>query len=163
IGRGLRLVLLDIPIAIWSNPIARALRSSPVGRYGVRPAIPAVIAYALTGTLGRWRYGITAGVFVATAVLFELRVVQRAEEIVSDWIVRSGRTVAGRVLPGMVRLTLEVFAQLVERLERAIYRVDLWIRFRRGRSRLLLVPKAILGTLWFFVSSILRLYVNLFV
>jgi hypothetical protein len=162
-GRGLRLLLVDIPLAAWSHPIARAIRSSPVVRFVIRPAVPAAIAYVLAGDLGRWRYVIAAAAFVATAVLFELRWVRRGEEIVGDWLLRSGRHVAGRILPGVVRLTLEVFAQLVDGLERAMYRIDLWIRFRRNRSQLLLVPKAILGTIWFFISYFLRLYVNLFV
>lgn len=162
-GRGLRLLLLDIPLAAWGHPLARVIRRSAIVRFVIRPALPAAIAYVIAGDLGRWRYVITAGVFVAVAVLFELRAVRRGEEIVGDWILRSGRMVAGRIVPGLVRLTLEVFAQLVDGLERAMYRVDLWIRFRRNRSQLLLVPKAILGTLWFFISYFLRLYVNLFV
>jgi hypothetical protein len=163
VGRGLRLVLLDIPITVWTHPIMRAIRNSPLVRFVLRPAIFAAIGYLLSGELGWWRYVIAAGAFVLAATLFELRWVRRGEEIVGDWVVRSSRHVAGRVVPGAIRLTLDVFAQLVERLERAMYRVDLWIRFRRNRSRLLLVPKAILGTLWFFVSYVLRLYVNLFI
>jgi hypothetical protein len=163
IGRGLRLLLVDIPLAVWSHPIVRALRGSPVVRFVIRPAVPAAIAYLLASDLGRWRYVIAAAAFVATAVLFELRWVRRGEEIVGDWLLRSGRHVAGRIVPGLVRLTLEVFAQLVDGLERAMYRIDLWIRFRRNRSQVLLVPKAIVGTLWLVISYFLRLYVNLFV
>ncbi|HTL38235.1 MAG TPA: hypothetical protein VL326_34130 [Kofleriaceae bacterium] len=162
-GRGLRFLLIDIPLDVWGHPIMRAIRGSPVVRFVIRPAIPAVIAYVVFGHLGWWRYVIAAGAFAATAVLFELRWVRRTEEIVEDALLRSGRHVAGRLVPGLIRLTLEVFAGLVDRLERAMYRIDLWIRFRRNRSRLLLVPKAILGTIWFFISYFLRLYVNLFV
>jgi hypothetical protein len=163
LGRALRLLFVDIPLDVWSHPIARAIRGSRIVRFVIRPALPAAIAYLLTSHLGFWRFIIAAGAFIATALLLNLRWVRRAEEIIGDSIVRSSRHVASRMVPGLIRLTLEVFAQLVDLVERGMYRVDLWIRFRRNRSRLLLVPKAILGTLWFFISYFLRLYINLFV
>ena len=40
----------------------------------------------------------------------------------------------GRLVPGLVRLILDVFAQLIELFDRALYRVDEFFRFRAGQS-----------------------------
>ena len=160
--RGLRGILFDIPRWIWRHPAMRWLVRSWFVRWIIKPAIPATVATLIAWRLGWWRYVIGGGTFAVSALLLNTRWVQLAEEIAVDWMVRTGRQI-GRMIPGLVKLTLELFAKLMELLERAIYRVDEWLRFRTGSPIIVIALKGLFGTIWFFVTYLLRLYVNLFV
>ena len=161
--RAIRLVLYEIPAAMWRNPMTQWLWNTRVVRYGVRPLIPALVVAALTGSLGPWRWAVAGGVFALAAIAMAARWVRVAEEVLEDWIVRSGRHLVRRLVPGLVKLTLEVFSRLLDLLERALYRVDEWLRFRAGQPAITLVLKGVFGTIWFFVAYVVRIYVNLFV
>ena len=50
--------------------------------------------------------------------------------------------------------------QLIERL---LYTVDEWLRFRSGQGRTMLLAKAGLGVGWFFVAYVIRFCVNLLI
>ena len=160
--RAIRLLLFDLPLQVWRHRVLRALLASTLVRWGVRPALPATIVALLTGDLGWWRWPIAVAVFAVAAVVTNLRWVARAEEIATDQLARFVRHL-GRIVPGIIRLTLEVFARLVELLERGLYRVDEWLRFRAGQPHIVLVLKGAFGVVWFFVTFLVRLYVNLFV
>ena len=162
IWRSFRMVVWDVPRWLWLHPITRGVMRSVFVRWLVRPALPAIATLWLARDFGTWRWAIAGGAFVVAAVLANTRFVRRFEELVVDWLVRSGRQL-GKTLPGLVKLTLQVFAKLVELLERGLYRVDEWLRFRKGQPAILIPLKGLFGTIWFFVTYVLRLYVNLFV
>jgi hypothetical protein len=58
---------------------------------------------------------------------------------------------------------MAVFKRLLEALDRLLYTVDEWLRFRTGDSRWTFLWKLVLGIVWFVVSYVIRLYVNLFI
>jgi hypothetical protein len=162
IWRAFKFVVWDVPRWIWLHPLTRAVMRSIVFRWLVRPALPSYLAWHFAARLGVWRWALAGGIFVAAALISNTRFVRRFEELVVDWLVRSGRQL-GKTIPGLVKLTLQVFAKLVELLERGLYRVDEWLRFRKGESSILIPLKGFVGTIWFFITYVLRLYVNLFV
>ena len=153
VGRAARLVLWRALAALW--------RASPPVRWLVKAAVPAAVVVLAVPTRQRWPIG--GAVFVLAAIVSSTRLGQVIEEYAGDWAVRSGRQLTGRILPGAVKYILEAFAKLIELLERAIYRVDEWLQFRTGQSAIKLVLKGALGTVWFVITYVLRLYVNLFV
>ena len=160
-GKGLRLVLWDMPRFVLGLSIVRALLASRFARWVLEPAIPAAIAYAvLPGWLG---IVAAAGLFALTALALNSRVGRRVNELVTDWLVRSGRHLLKRIAPGLVKYVLDAFRELIELMNRGIYRVDEALRFKTGQSSLMLVVKGVLGTLWFILTYFLRLYVNLFI
>lgn len=160
--RVLRLLLFDLPLAIWRNRYVRIVLDSRLVRWGVRPAVPAVAAIVIAESIGWWRWPIAAGVFGVAAFVTNMRWVAIAEEIAADQIARFVRHL-GRIVPGLVKLTLELFSRMLEWVERGLYRVDEWLRFRAGQPRIVLLLKGAFGTVWFFVTYLVRLYVNLFV
>jgi hypothetical protein len=161
IGRALRFVLWTIPITIWTHPIVRAYMTSTVHRWLVRPALVGAIVLPFTDGYARW---IVAGsVFVLVAVTFNSRLGRRIEEQLTDWLVLSGRQFTTRIVPGLVKWILEVFGKLADVVDRALYRVDELLRFRQGQSAIKLVIKGALGTVWFVIAYVLRLYVDLFI
>ncbi len=48
-------------------------------------------------------------------------------------------------------------------IERLMYAVDEWLRFKSGQGRLMMVLKGTLGTVWFFVAYGIRFCVNLLI
>ena len=161
LGRALRFVLYDVPRALWNTRIVRRLRESRFGRLVLAPAIPAAIIAPIIG--GRFGWPVAGLVFVIAELVVNSRAGRRVEEVIADWLVRSGRHLVRRIVPGLVKYILQFFAELVELFDRAIYRVDDWLRAKSGQRTITLVLKAIVAPLWRFVTYLLRLYVNLFV
>ena len=62
-----------------------------------------------------------------------------------------------------LRFVIDVFHQILEGLERVLYFVDEWLRFRRGEHRVLLVFKAVVGVVWSIVTYVLRFCITLFI
>ena len=50
----------------------------------------------------------------------------------------------------------------LESVERLLYSVDEWLRFRTGDSRWSLFFKPVLGLGWFFLTYLIRVFINLF-
>jgi hypothetical protein len=159
--RGIRLVLVDIPRLLLRFSVVRRFLAGPIWRWLLKPGIPTAIAYLAVPGTARWP--VTIAVFVGAEALVNSRYGRIAEEYATDWSVRSGRYVARRILPGIWHLIVEFFAELIELLDRAIYKVDEWLRFKAGQSKLTLVIKGVLATLWFFVTYFLRIYINLMI
>ena len=153
LGRGLRLVFVDSVRWLWRVPLVR-----PFVRWVVLPAIPALLTAWLLGGVLRWP--VAGAIFLATAALINSAA---AEEQISDWLLRSSRHISRRILPGLVKYALELFGWLVELSERGIYRIDELLRFRPNQSPVVAVIKGVLGTIWFAISYVLRIYVNLLI
>jgi hypothetical protein len=161
IGVALRFVLWRLPRAVLRIPAVQRLRDSLVGRWGIRPAIPAAIAFAIAPSRLEWP--LAGVVFANAAFTINSRLGRRVGEDISDWTVRSTRQLTQHLAPNLFHLVVDVFSRTAEVLDRFIYRVDQWLRFRQGQSNAALVAKGTLATAWFFVTYLLRLYINLFV
>jgi hypothetical protein len=159
--RALRFVLWDVPIAIWRSRPVQWLLGSWFNRFLLKPAIPGLVAAAIIQN--QWRWPIAGGVYVAFAIALNIRLGRLFEELVTDWLVRSSRQITGKIIPGAIRYILAVFNKAMELVDRGLYRVDEWLRFRSGQGVVKLVIRGIVGTIWFIVTYVLRLYINLFV
>lgn len=153
VGRLLRVVVIDSAVRLWRVPMVR-----PFTRWLLLPAVPALVTAWLIH--GRTRWPVAGAVLVVVAGLINS---SAAEELISDWLLRSGRQLAQRILPGLVKYALEFFGWLIELTERGIYRVDELLRFRPNQSPVTAVIKGVLGTLWFAVAYVLRIYVNVLI
>lgn len=153
VGRVLDTVFVESARRLW-----RIRRVRLATRWVVLPALPALLAIWLVPDWVRWIFG--GVVFIAVALLINSSAV---EEVVSDWLVRSSRHLARRIIPGLVRYSIELFAWLVELIARGIYRVDEALRFRPNQSSVIVVVKGVLATLWFALAYVLRIYVNLLI
>jgi len=153
VGQVLRLALVALPRRLWRLPLV-----PPLTRWVLLPGLPAALAaVTLTGPPG---WIVAAVLFAAIAAVVNSSAV--SEEI-SDWLVRSGRHLTRRIVPEIVKYALDLFAWSIELLERGIYRVDEMLRFRPSESPLMVVVKGVIGSVWFLVAYLLRVYVNLFI
>ncbi|HEY3359848.1 MAG TPA: hypothetical protein VGQ83_41745 [Polyangia bacterium] len=172
--RGVRFVLkllcYDLPRWLFTRPLLRRLRESRparlLWRYVLKPGVVALPALWLAPRLHLGRRGalVAAGaLFLALDVALNSRLGRAVEEAVGDATVRAVHQVRARILPGLLALILGAFRGLVDGLERALYAVDEWLRFRQGESLLAQLGKGLFGVVWFFATYLIRIYVNLLI
>jgi hypothetical protein len=170
LGVVLSALLLRAPRWLFSRASVQRFIRQPIVRATARRLIIPLIATWLTYRLSPLSTGTTItavyvclAVFVALSALMNTSVALFIEDALLDWIAPTWRSLTDRVLPGLLRLVTGTFGALMDLVERTIYRVDEWLRFREGDWRGLIVPKAIIGIAWFVVAYIIRLYVTLFI
>jgi hypothetical protein len=164
-----RAVLIDLPAAVLRLPVVRRLLDSRPFQLFVRLVVQplpvaAVVSAAVWGAgAGPGGAAAAGGVTqLAVSLLLNSRLGRDLEEIVTDWLVQRWEELRG-LLPGVFRLVRDTFKGLREAVDRCLYTVDEWLRFRGGQGRLMLAAKTALGGLWFLVTYVVRLYVNVFI
>lgn len=170
LGRGLRSVLIDLPARLLGLPVIRLILDSRLTliawRFAIKPLILAAPIGILATSAGLMRFETTlaiAVVFVPLMLMLNSRPGRDLEEILGDLAVRTWRQLYFDVIPGLFRLVLTTFDRIIETIERLLYAVDEWLRFRSGQRRAALVFKAGLGLVWFVVAYLVRIYVNLLI
>jgi hypothetical protein len=170
VGRLLRFVFVDLPAWILSNPLLHRVLTNRVvvagWRYVLKPVLFAapVWAYARLVGMGTSRATIGAATaFLGSSVIFNTRLGRALEEVVIDRLNRAWRALIFDIAPGLFRWLVWAFESLLEWIERLIYAVDEWLRFRSGQSGLVLVVKVVLGMMWAVVAYVVRIYVNLLI
>jgi hypothetical protein len=161
--RGLRALFFDLPVQILNLPVLRRLlrsRAMLIFRQALlKPLIPSALTalcLQLASLDCNTILGVTGVVFVSAVMLVNTRLGADLEETLTDWLVRAWQRISFNLLPGLFRLVMGFFKWLVEFVDRSIYRVDEWLRFRQGEGRLALVAKPVLGLFWFMVTYVVR-------
>jgi hypothetical protein len=170
IWRGLRGLFWDLPAwFLQLSWVRRILQSEPylfLYQFVFKP-LPwtalCVLGLAYVGADWSISAGVGAAVFAAASVLLNSRLGMYIEEVGTDSLVRTWQLIRTDIVPGLVRWVIYLFRRLQEEVERLIYTVDEWLRFRPGDSRLSLWMKPALGLLWFVCTYVFRAIFNLFV
>ena len=102
-------------------------------------------------------------IFLLLNVLINSRLGRNVEEVLIDWSVESWHRFGIRFLVGLFWWFVDLFRRLMQWIERLMYAVDEWLRFKSGQGRLMMVLKGALGTVWFFVAYGIRFCVNLLI
>lgn len=168
--QALRALVYDLPVWLLGRPLVRALLSSRtfaiLSRSLFAPGLITVVIRILMP--GRFREGsfdlpATVAVFLSLSLLLNSRFGRDLSESAVDgvsWVVHRVRI---GILPALYRFIMDVFDRLLAAIDRVLYTVDEWLRFRAGQGRLVLVAKALLGVVWFFVAYVVRFCVNLLI
>jgi hypothetical protein len=166
---GVRTVVIDVPAAVLRlPPVRRLLGRLPFQlliRYVLEPLPFAILTWVVV-----WLYRVGPGLatlagvatFLGVSLFLNSPAGRDLEEIATDWAARRWARWRG-LLPGLFHLVMDVFERLLEALDRFLYAVDEWLRFRRGQGRLTLVFKTVVGSVWLVVAYVVRLYVNVFI
>lgn len=170
LGRALRFVFVRAPGFLWNlSPVQAFVQSRPVQltvRFLLKPLALAAVGYAAVHAfpIEQWIAGTGAAVvFIVANVVLNSRVGAMAEEAATDWAVRTWGQLHRRILPGLFALIAAFFRRMLELMDRTFYAVDELLRFRQGDGRVSFYAKGGLGLLWFVVTYLVRLYVNLLV
>ncbi|NRA94713.1 MAG: hypothetical protein HRU14_00735 [Planctomycetes bacterium] len=169
VGRGVRAVFWIWPQHLVTLPAVRAFLRSTAWQWTLRLVIkPITLAAVVSVPLiwivdaaSWWRWAL--GLLVASELTLNSPVGTAVEEISTDWAWRTWHRFRGTFIVGLVRFVLWVFRTLLDALERTLYAVDEWLRFRAGEGRVALAVKAVLGVVWWIVTWLVRVYVNLLI
>jgi hypothetical protein len=170
LGRGLRWLFIGAPGWVLARPWARRFLESAawraVRRWLIGPALFAALFsspvwfFALDRAV---QAGIAVGLYVAAALFLNSSAGRRFEEAATDGLVRARRWLAHRFFAALIQWILAFFRALVEGLERVLYAVDEWLRFRPGDRALSIAAKAVLGLPLGAASYVVRFYVNVLI
>lgn len=167
IGRVLHAVVIGIPRAVLRSKPIRALLRTRVTAILTKTFVVCAPLY-LTGRFAfhlEPHFALLSStlLFVALALFLGTPIGTRFEEILGDTVLRRLRALSRHVLPGLFALVMWLFKTLVEQVDRLIYTVDEWLTFKEGQSKVALVAKGALGIVWFFLTYLTRLYLNVLV
>ncbi|WP_406696140.1 hypothetical protein V5E97_34620 [Singulisphaera sp. Ch08] len=170
VGRGLRMVCFDSLAWVLRQPLLRLLFvgrfASLLWRFLLKPAMVTGLVWVLAKSLGLEQQSVallSAIVFVSAIIVINSRLGRDFEEIVADELVRTWKQLYRDIVPGIYRLIVRTFDKVLETVDRFLYAVDEWLRFRSGQSKTMLASKAVLGAGWFLVAYLVRFYVNLLI
>jgi hypothetical protein len=161
--RVIRGILWDVPMAVWRSEPVRRVRLSFTARFLHRrfatPVLMSLLVLVCLFLLGftlRWITWYGWAVFLAVLVAYNTPpgwvAQERLAEMLSDW----WRRVRVNFIPGLVATIIDFFRAVANWVERQLYAVDEWMRFRGGDSQGSLVTKALLGLVWFPIAYITR-------
>jgi hypothetical protein len=94
--------------------------------------------------------------FLAANFLVNSRPGQAAAEAISHGLVRFFALLRSGLIPGLIRLVVQLFKHILHTMEAVLFGVDEWLRFRGGDSGPAMVARVILGVLWFPISYLAR-------
>jgi hypothetical protein len=132
-------------------------------RYGIKPLVVTGLAWRLFLRNSASDVGVPLllGVYGISAVALNSRVFRVVTHMLAHFTVVLWARLVTDLFTGLFRVVMRVFRVLLDRLERTLYSVDEWFRFRGGQGRLALVTKVALGSVWGIIAYCLRFFVNL--
>jgi hypothetical protein len=168
-GQTMRLVFFDSFRWFFSLPLVQRILGSPLilflFRYIVKPLVPTLVVWRiLPRNLAGWPTMIELGLtFLVLNFLINSRLGRNIEEVFIDWCVESWHRFGIRFLTGLFWWFVDLFRRVMQWIERLMYMVDEWLRFKSGESPSVMVFKGTLGTVWFFIAYGIRFCVNLLI
>lgn len=168
-GQGARAVLIDFPAWLMRLPVVQQIVASwpfkVFRRYVLKPLVVSAVLVPLASWIFDFDLTLRNCLLTFLAIDFGLnsRIGQNVDEMVTDWVVLTWHRIRIHVIATLFRLIMDVFHTILEAIERVLYTVDEWLRFRAGESRLSATTKAVLGFVWFFVNYVIRFCVTLLI
>ena len=167
-----RKVLIDFPLKVLKLPLVQTLLRDRtfvrIRRIVLMPTVVAIVSakllpWILTGRSLNWWWTASIAFLFSTAI--NSRLGQDTQELTAEWVGNAWYKLRARVLMAVIDWIIDTFRVVLNFIERFLYAVDEWLRFRTGESNLTLsiVAKAFLGVLWSFVAFVIRIYVNLLI
>src|SRR5262245_3642424 len=165
-----KFVFVKVPRAVRRSPLIRALVHNPVTRFfrryvlipltaGSAAALSVIALSGDTPSIGL----IGGGVALFSASFFRTPFGRTVEDRLNEVADRVWRIVSVNFVVGLLTYILQFFRAVLETIDRAIYAVDEWLRFREGESRGVFVFKLVFGLAWFLFSYLFRFAWNLLV
>jgi hypothetical protein len=153
-------VFIDFPARIIRSEVVQRILNShaytAIHNYVIRPGIATALAYLGLYTLGeRWSQRGIFELFLIVALVLNSSVGRYVTEMTGDLVVRAWHELRIRVLGAVLQSIIDLFHALAVTLERVIYTVDEWLRFRAGDSRAMQSLKLVGSIAWFFVAYVI--------
>jgi hypothetical protein len=164
----LRVVLVEWPSQILNSPAVQNFLRGPTYRalrsYVIWPGIITLLARVLCSWTGHPLSGhLSIELFLVTALFLNSRIGRYVDERLGDLMLRTWQELRMRVFAAMFEWIMDTFHRIFAYLERIVYTVDEWLRFRAGDNRQLQALKLLTSTCWFFVSYVVILVFTLLI
>ena len=170
VGQGLHAVFIEGPLWVLRLPLLQAFLNERFW-LALRRCVFWPLAMAATASTVAWLNDLEplpialtgAAAWLGTLVLLTSRLGRDIEETIHDWLMFNWQRFTVDFLPGLLRLIMDLSRRFLEAVEQVLYTVDEWLRFKTGETPLLLVAKALLSVVWFAVTYVVRIYINLLI
>lgn len=169
-GRSLRLLLYDVPLWLAEVTSINRLLRSPAFQFFRKRLLTSLILTGLFCWLlpaAGWyelpQPAVTGCIFVVLAALLNSTFGRDIEELVAERLQLLWHRLRVRVFVALFDLVMDFFKQVLEGVERVLYEVDEWLRFKSGESELTLRVKALLGLPWAVVRFVVGFLVTVLV
>ncbi len=169
VGRWARYVLFDVPAWLVNLPLVQWIAASRpfrlFRRYIFKPLLVSVAILAGLALFGQdWATPQNSLLtFLAASILLNSRIGRNVDEMITDWVVSTWHRLRIYIFAALYRFIMDLFHRMLEGIERFLYTVDEWLRFRAGERPAATAAKAALGSVWFFVNYVIRFCVTLMV
>ncbi|MGH7140477.1 MAG: hypothetical protein ACREHD_32480, partial [Pirellulales bacterium] len=165
-----RWLAVDLPAWLLKVPLIQTLLASPIyrfaGRFVIKPIVFTALILAAFRSLSQTRAAATSNgvaIFFLVNLLLNSRLGRNAEELITDWVVHNWDRFRLRVLGALVQMVMDFFNRVLDTVDRFLYSVDEWLRFRSGQGQAAIVIKSVLGLLWFCVTYVVRFCITLLI
>jgi hypothetical protein len=164
----LRVTLVEWPSRIVNSPLVQNFLRSPtyaaLRSYILWPGIVTLLVRGLASWTGHSLSGhLSIELFLATALFLNSRIGRYLDERIGDLMLRTWQELRMRVFAAMFEWIMDTFHRVFTYLERIVYTVDEWLRFRAGDNRQMQAIKLLAGTCWFFISYVVILVFTLLI
>lgn len=163
-------VLVDLPRYMYRLPgVAWCLKSLPAllfRRYLMSPLLLTLFLWKGLPALGVYapfNSWMAMAVLLVNLLILNSRLGRDSEELIWEALGKLWHRFRVTVVIGLFNLIIDLFRQVMDALERVLYSVDEWLRFRTGESQLTLILKAVLGLVWGLVHGVIRFCVTLLI
>jgi hypothetical protein len=168
VGRFLKRIIVEVPAEVirapWVQTILQSQTWAILRNYVFRPAVATLLIYAVSIlTEITWTRDLFIQVFLAADLFLNTPIGRYADEWLTDLLVRAWHELRIRVFAALFHWVMDAFHQLLQWLERIIYTVDEWLRFRAGDPRSFVLVKLLLGTVWSAIAYFVRICVTLLI
>jgi hypothetical protein len=169
-AKGVRAVLVDAPAWLLERSVVRAIADSRPVVFFRRHALTPLL-FAAIGVLVAQVDGVDStnpavtGIctFVAAVVLCNSRLWRDLREAVADEMGRAWRRLSVDFFPALFHGVMDFFKHVLDRIERVLYAVDEWLRFKEGDRPVSRFVKPVLGLFWGAVTYVVRFCVTVLI
>ncbi|HET6575565.1 MAG TPA: hypothetical protein VFG68_18330 [Fimbriiglobus sp.] len=160
---GLRFAVVTLPLAAWRSPPVRALRDNIVTRFVNRYVGTGLVVGLVTALVFILLGGGPIQTLTGAGVMFGLATLlvntpfgRQLEDETAEAFADAWRVLRVNLVPGLVAWVVWAFRELAGVVERGLYSVDEWFRFREGQPKPSLALKAVLALVWFPIAYFVR-------
>lgn len=170
VGRAARRLFWDLPRAVMHSPLLHGLFDNRVIRFFTRYLLtPTVVGIVVFVGLRFLEFNpqatplVAFGAALLTGTFFRTRLGRGVEERLDETLSRVWRVISVNFMVGLLTLIWNFFRGVFETIEKGMYSVDEWLRFREGESAGSVAFKVIFGMIWFVFTYVFRFAWNLLI